>query len=303
MSKPQELKRLAWFKTWPMERKLSEFTVPFVHRAIADHGEDGTYLAWSGGKDSTVLLHIVRSLGYDVPVMYNNTLIEFPECRRFVKRIAQDWNLNLIEARPRDKRFLDCVQEYGWPLFGKPIRAGSGQKIKAGGMTVAELADKGIRLSDRCCYWLKEKPCIQAVREHGFTCGMTGIMASESHNRMMLWMQKGPYYPTVKRKPAPVMCHPLMIWTDADVWEYIGSRNVPYSPLYDMGHVRNGCWPCGMAVRYGRYAILRQSHPKLWETLMFRWGLASVLATIKLGVDPGEERIRGFLQQRPCFFG
>ena len=62
-------------------------------------------IAFSGGKDSTVLLHMIREvyphkLAAGMPVIYNNTGMEFPECIRFARRLAADWRFRLVEAKP-----------------------------------------------------------------------------------------------------------------------------------------------------------------------------------------------------------
>lgn len=57
-------------------------------------------VAFSGGKDSTVLLHLVRAQRPDVYVIYGNTGVEYPECVQFVRWLKGEWNLNLHEARP-----------------------------------------------------------------------------------------------------------------------------------------------------------------------------------------------------------
>jgi len=61
-------------------------------------------LAFSGGKDSTVLLHLLlmrfRSQAQEMPIIYGNTGMEFAECIQFVRRMADEWRLDLHEARP-----------------------------------------------------------------------------------------------------------------------------------------------------------------------------------------------------------
>lgn len=52
---------------------------------IEEYGVDGVYVSFSGGKDSTVLLDIVRKLYPDVLAVYVDTGLEYPEIREFVK--------------------------------------------------------------------------------------------------------------------------------------------------------------------------------------------------------------------------
>ena len=56
-------------------------------------------LAFSGGKDSTVLLHLIRQVKPDITVIYGNTGVEYPECVKFSRQIAQDWNLKFHETK------------------------------------------------------------------------------------------------------------------------------------------------------------------------------------------------------------
>lgn len=61
-------------------------------------------IAFSAGKDSTVLLHLIRQTcpeqAAQMPVIYGNTGVEYPECVQFARQLAKDWSLNLHEARP-----------------------------------------------------------------------------------------------------------------------------------------------------------------------------------------------------------
>lgn len=57
-------------------------------------------VAFSAGKDSEVLLHLIRKQRPDVLVLYGNTGVEYPECVQFAHQLKQDWNLNMHEAQP-----------------------------------------------------------------------------------------------------------------------------------------------------------------------------------------------------------
>ena len=83
-----------------------------------DHWDGKVYVAFSGGKDSTVLLHIVRSLYPEVPAVFADTGLEFPEIRDFVKTID-----NVIWVRPK-MPFTKVIEKYGYPVVSKKIAMG-----------------------------------------------------------------------------------------------------------------------------------------------------------------------------------
>ena len=65
---------------------------------------DRPAFAFSGGKDSTVLMDLIRVFFPDqlprLKIIYGNTGVEFPECVQFARRLAQDWRLDFHQARP-----------------------------------------------------------------------------------------------------------------------------------------------------------------------------------------------------------
>ena len=77
---------------------------------------------------------------------------------------------------------------------------------------------------------------------------------------------------------------PIAMWTDDDIWAYIHKYNLEYSPLYDITYTaqdgstqhikRNGCIMCGTDLQFkdNHLSILRQTHPKAWESCMEHFG-------------------------------
>jgi len=78
-----------------------------------DHYNGQVYVSFSGGKDSTVLLHLVRSMYPDVKALFVDTGLEYPEIKEFVKNTK-----NTITIRP-DMCFTEVIKKYGYPVISK----------------------------------------------------------------------------------------------------------------------------------------------------------------------------------------
>lgn len=322
-----------------------------------------------GGKNSTVLLHLVIQQAPNIPVIYNDTGVEFPETREFVEKTKQDWKLNLHIARPEPGvSFWDISERLGWPLLGKeqsdniergqkkleaaiawleseakackpeqetsgngfhPKNGGNGgngrltkeQIISLAGLdklSDMELAMVGARveISTRCCEYLKERPTKKLELELGADCKFLGIMASKSRRRALVWIDHGDYYyhkDYFKRTRGIWKASPLSIWMESDIWEYHEKNKLPHCKIYDMGHDRNGCWTCGMGVKFGQFEKLRKSHPKLFYYLMVKRSMGRELLKAKVAVSSNLDMelaetwaetvdIAALLLTRPCFF-
>ena len=79
------------------------------------YGTDGVYIAFSGGKDSSVLLHIAREMYPKISAVYVDTSLEYPEVREFVR---QQENVEII--RP-EINFRQVIIKYGYPMIGKDV--------------------------------------------------------------------------------------------------------------------------------------------------------------------------------------
>ena len=75
----------------------------------------GAYVSFSGGKDSTVLLDIARKIYPEIPAVFSNTGLEYPEIRRFAKAH------NNVEVVQPKMPFNEVISRYGYPLIGKEV--------------------------------------------------------------------------------------------------------------------------------------------------------------------------------------
>lgn len=107
----EELKML---QSLPLEVKIQK-TQQRIREWVEHYGEDGVYVSFSGGKDSTVLLDIARKMYPDIEAVYVNTGLEYPEIVDFVKQYE-----NVTVLRPK-KNFRQVLMEYGYPVISKEV--------------------------------------------------------------------------------------------------------------------------------------------------------------------------------------
>ena len=75
---------LKYFQAMPLDIKVA-MTKTRIREWVKEYGIDGVFIAFSGGKDSTVLLHIARQMYPNIKAVFVDTGLEYPEIRRFVK--------------------------------------------------------------------------------------------------------------------------------------------------------------------------------------------------------------------------
>lgn len=186
----EEMQRL------PLQRKIQITTARIIE--WYQHYDGKVYVAFSGGKDSTVLLDIVRRIYPDVPAVFSDTGLEFPEVREFVKSCE-----NVTIVRP-EMNFRKVIEVYGYPVVSKRVantveyghKPGSfrwkelhGEIMRSNG-TPSEfncekwcyLLDAPFKVSSRCCTVMKKRPMKKYSKETG-RVPIIATMANESRSR------------------------------------------------------------------------------------------------------------------------
>jgi 3'-phosphoadenosine 5'-phosphosulfate sulfotransferase (PAPS reductase)/FAD synthetase len=111
----QTIEHLRELQALPLSLKV-RLTQQRIREWVNHYGTDGVYVSFSGGKDSTVLLHIVRGMyGDKIPGVFVDTGLEYPEIRDFVKTYE-----NIVWLKPK-KNFRDIIKDYGYPFIGKEV--------------------------------------------------------------------------------------------------------------------------------------------------------------------------------------
>lgn len=202
------------------------------------------YVSFSGGKDSTVLLHIARELYPDIEAVFVNTGLEFPEIRKFVKTFD-----NVTILRPK-MRFDEVIRKYGYPIISKETsqnvyearknpksRAVSkfdenSEYVKKYGSRYSlskwnPLRESDIPISHMCCNVMKKKPAKDFEKLTGKK-PILATMADESLLRENQWLAYGCNAFDSKRPRS----NPMSFWTEQDILQYIKENNLPIASVY-----------------------------------------------------------------------
>ena len=223
-----------------------------IERLRAFEPKDRPYwLAFSGGKDSCVILELAKMAGVKFEAHYNVTSVDPPELVRFVKKVHPEVSFDI----PHDKN-------------GKPISMWS---------LLKERTTPPTRIMRYCCEKLKESAGKGTVT-------ITGVRWAESANRRT---NQGVATITGKNankiggvvlnddndearravevcfRTRKTLVNPIIDWEDEDVWEFLHKYNVPYCELYDKGKSRLGCIGCPMNTSTRKQGL--EEYPKYKE--------------------------------------
>ena len=143
-----DAKRLEELRALPLERKIQISQARIIEWYRHFNGK--VVVSFSGGKDSTVLLHMVRSIFPDVKAVFSNTGLEYPEIQQHVMSYP---NIDII--RP-PMRFDQVISTYGYPLIGKEV---------------AEAIYYARRIRSQSLNVEREREQSEWMREHRYTNG------------------------------------------------------------------------------------------------------------------------------------
>lgn len=293
---------------WSLKQKIDHSL--FTIETFLSRTEGNAYVAFSGGKDSTVLLDLVRIIDKSVPAVFVNTGNEYPDIVYFVRHLRDELGYNIVEIHPKMKP-RQVWEKYGFPLVSKSCSQGLYEvrhainpdsvlrriresRKKGGSFTVIGerwefLLDEGFDCSHLCCKILKKDPSNNYSKETG-RFPIIGTMASESRLRSIEYVKRGGCN-TFGENGEKIKSAPLSIWDDENIWDYINERNLEYCKIYNTGIRRTGCVGCGFGCWASddyRFDLLYQIYPKYYDMIMkytnkghtFREALSKTMAVV-----------------------
>jgi len=232
---------------WRAHRRLFEARVGRAKRAIIEALEKcpphRAYVAWSGGKDSTALAHLVHSIAPEVEMVSQVDDLDFPDKLPYMERVAKQFSFKWRVLRP-EFSVLEYMRKHGIGI--ERICAQTHQLTK----------DAFLKLFERY------------RAENGKDMVFLGLRAEESPHRRRNRACRGLLY---QHKDGLWVATPIADWRVWDVFAYHVINDIPIRPLYlkgDPEKVRSG-WvvPPEGAAAHGGVQWLRQHYPEVYAKL------------------------------------
>lgn len=238
---------------------------------IAAHLDDRDgYVAFSGGKDSLAVLHLALEAEPNVPVVFFDSGLEYPETVAYLNQIAEHLAIaGGIEIEPAVPDLLTMLIRTGTWDHSTTDRNGS----------------------DDVRTTLITQPAAQAHRRHG-PGELWGVRAAESDARRRLYAAALSAPPTcrccpgnrpdrikhggmIARQDGTTAFSPIWDWTDDEVWNYLARHQLPLNPVYDklrrLGAPNRSLRLTSLLdahqLRHGRAVWLRRGWPDLFTAL------------------------------------
>ncbi len=227
-------------------RKFAAATTRVEEHLAAGDG----YVSWSGGKDSTAVVHLAANIAPDIPVVFFDSGLEFPETYTYLEQLAERWQLNFhrIAATPDALTIMR--------------RSGAWHDDPA---DVPDRADIDMH------HALVTVPSRTAHQRFGLH-NLWGLRAEESQGRQALLRPRdGVFW----RENTHRVCSPIWDWRETALHAYLVAHDVPLNPVYDkltrLGatgpDLRVGLALDGNNLNHGRVHWLRLGWPDLFDHL------------------------------------
>lgn len=286
------------------ERRLSEF--------ITYYGEDGVVVSISGGLDSTAAMHFIHKR-YPRVEAVSVLGIECKDNIEMVMKIRDEWGVKVNIAAPRMSQEA-VLKEFGYPVVSKRAaksisnlqnpteKNANSRRLALTGITnegryaktwiLAQkwrfLIDAPFKISNKCCYYMKETPVENWRKENG-KASIVATLVEESQSRLNGYCKRG----GCNSFDGQGESTPFSFWTRQDILRYLYENNVEISKAY--GEIaqdkdgnfyttkaeRTGCPICMFGMERdktpNRFQRMYYEDNRRWQQAIFKWGYKEVL--------------------------
>jgi len=200
---------------------IAEISNPLeILKSIAQMKGEKIVFSTSLSAEDQVITHMIFSLNLDIEIFTLDTGRMFPETYQTLQKTFEKYQKEIKVYFPAAEEVEELMTEKGAYSFYDSVENRT-----------------------QCCEIRKVKPLKRALK--GKTIWITGIRSEHSQNRTE--MQKIEWDAT----NIITKIHPLLHWSNDEVWTYIKANNVPYNGLHEKGFISIGCQPCTRAVKEG----------------------------------------------------
>lgn len=242
-----------WHLLWKAHSLRSSFqkrlkeTHDVIERFLSIPKNKKIYVAWSTGKDSTVLLHLVLQYQKNISVMSQNDDIDAPDIAAYRNNIVEKFGVKVDEVS-QDCKILQFIQDNNIDI-------------------TEDITSKESVMSDILFY----KPIEKYRRQNKFTGYFMGLRRYESKAREKNFLSRGHVY---QKANGAFVCQPLAQWEVRDIFAYFVLNDIPINPIYfktkfkkSPEHIRSNFLLPGSFSNKGEALWLKYYFPDLFNEL------------------------------------
>lgn len=249
--------------------RRSRRDVPGLRARIEAHlGAHDGYLAFSGGKDSLVVLDLVRQVDRGVPVVFFDSGLEFPETYQYLAQLAQMWGLNFQVIPPRLTALELLAGHGGWDHRGRGSATPGMHQV-----LITEPAAKAHAMFGAGELW-----GVRAQESRGRAAAYTNGLRAAScacEPRCDGRQRRARHGGRIARVDGTVVFGPVWDWKTDEIWGHISRHLLPVNPVYAklrrLGapehFLRVSMMVEAHRLEEGRITWLRRGWPELFEEL------------------------------------
>ncbi len=195
-------------ETLPVEsERLERLSAEERVRWAAEQFGEKLIVSTSFGIQSAVMLHLVTQVVPEIPVVFVDTGYLFPETYQFADQLTKRLNLNL-------------------KVYQAPITAARQEALHG------KLWEQGREGLEKYNFLNKVEPMNRAMQELGATAWLAGLRRVQSSTRGHL--------DVVQLQKRTYKIHPIVDWSERDIYQYLTKNDLPYHPLWEKGYVSVG---------------------------------------------------------------